>query len=296
MDTITRTLENCAVEPGLCESPFCDVLSSSSYQSTSKNDKILEYAICLNGIRVSNLIDTGATASFIDSKLLDDENFKHYKNFIETFSVPRAIVVANGSQVPIEGLITVPLLIDDDTYEVELNIVSKLPFNIVLGMDFCKKYAANIDTSKGTLTLKRSFECEETPRIVLASNITIPPLCEKIVPIRYINNRKGTYFVSASPYLLSRYGISVAKGIMDTRNSKITVANFTNQVYASEAKMLEEHVLKFVDLFEDSPDFQQTTHLVEHTISTGEAKPIDLAPYRSGHKKRLKFKPKLKRC
>jgi len=85
------------------------------------------------------LIDTGATACFYNAKLLETENFEYLKNFIGPFSVPTSVVVVNGTQVPNQGHLTVPLVIDDDTYEVELNVKDGLPFDIILGMDFCTK-------------------------------------------------------------------------------------------------------------------------------------------------------------
>ena len=98
---------------------------------------------------VNILVDTGSTISIIGSKIV---NRMIHRPPITPSSFDRIIAI-NKSETKISGLAEIPLRIGEFEATCQLNVLEDTNHDVLLGRDFLRKYAENVNVRKGTVEL-----------------------------------------------------------------------------------------------------------------------------------------------
>ena len=127
------------------------------------------------------LIDTGAYINLINYEWLTTKVDKNSYNMgpaeIESAGV------ANGDTMPIKGFVTLPISINNHTFdEIPFYVVQGLSQSIILGLEFLNKHDANIDCAKRTVTLNK------VSQLRVIEKQEIPPHSQSIIGVKCSNN------------------------------------------------------------------------------------------------------------
>ncbi|CAC5368128.1 Retrovirus-related Pol polyprotein from transposon 412 [Mytilus coruscus] len=135
----------------------------------------------VNGIITDLLIDTGATVTVISAKM-----FQKMSNMPNLIPTERDIITANGDSLHVSG--KTELEIETDKFKcTNTAIDADINVNCILGLDFLRTQEANINISKGTLTIKGHqvrfyvqghIGCS---RVAISETVNIPPRSEIVV-------------------------------------------------------------------------------------------------------------------
>ncbi|CAC5414114.1 unnamed protein product [Mytilus coruscus] len=135
----------------------------------------------VNGIITDLLIDTGATVTVISTKM-----FTKMSNMPNLIPTERDILTANGDSLLLSGKTV--LEIETDTFKcINTAIVADINVDCILGLDFLRTQEANINISKGTLTIRGHevrfyvqghIGCD---RVAVSETVNIPSRSEIVV-------------------------------------------------------------------------------------------------------------------
>lgn len=104
--------------------------------------------VVINDIKIRAIVDTGAAACAITSKLM-----KEIGNKIEGKS-NISCIMANGDRVASLGVTEAEIEIGDTITPTRLEVINSQDTTLILGNDFLKLWNANIDFESETLTLQ----------------------------------------------------------------------------------------------------------------------------------------------
>lgn len=134
-------------------------------------------AFYVNNIKYFWLVDTGASLSIIKSEALP-RNVIIRKN--------NTLINGIGGQRRSRGLVDLSLEYNSDIFQHSFIIFESLPLKAdgIIGLDFLKKYQANINLNTNILTLynhgKDNYLNLEDERVMTSSNLIIPARSESI--------------------------------------------------------------------------------------------------------------------
>jgi predicted aspartyl protease len=136
----------------------------------------------INNTKISTMIDTGATSSLITISAINKLNCKH-----QIYQQPGEIVLGDSkTTINQYGWIYLTFRIDRLYYGIQAIVVDNLTTDLVLGMDFLKKFKVEINIVKQYLVLyhhqqKIYVKFEQPNAVRLAKEYTILPRCKCIV-------------------------------------------------------------------------------------------------------------------
>ena len=167
----------------------------------------------MNNKSVNCLIDTGAVRNFISEDLVKSSAF--FDKDLEVHPSNLAVKLADESIVRSAGRAEIPLKIQGDIFHVLVEIMPRLSFDLILGMEFLQKQKVVIDCGARTikLTLDPAFESLAE----LSKEVSIPPFSEVRAELSVVSHGDAkpglTLLIEAWAPLRERFGISVARGI-----------------------------------------------------------------------------------
>ncbi|BHF81940.1 hypothetical protein SprV_0802507500 [Sparganum proliferum] len=172
---------------------------------------------------------------------------QEYLRLIEPSPKNRNLRAANGTGIPISGSITLQFVVNDSTLTYHFLVTPVSPWPIVLGLDFLTDNDCTIYTRHR--------------RLVIGS-----PTSPKVSP------------TPSDEFDLVYNAVLSAAALDPTRLNDVLPTLSTVGPVAH--KQLSDLLASFSDLFSWSTDTLGRTRLVQHTIDTGDAKPIWQPPRR----------------
>ena len=106
--------------------------------------------------KVIALIDTGAQLTFASEKIFQLVPELH-KYKLQKSKIGQ-VLTADEGKLNVNGVIEVPAFIDDKYVRLNIHIVENLNRELILGVDFLKRYQAVIDFSSRRMKLKGEWE------------------------------------------------------------------------------------------------------------------------------------------
>lgn len=136
---------------------------------SSKSDKFLIVDAIVQTTKMEALFDTGANANNISYAALrhvygqgTDAKILHH---------PSLVTIANGSTVPGLGKAVINAEISSKIFSFEAIVLVDLPFEIILGLSFCKQYDEQLDPRENCITFGERSE----QKVFLLQNMTLKP-------------------------------------------------------------------------------------------------------------------------
>lgn len=226
------------------------MVSSINSNINLGQNHVLKTKITINGLPLHALIDTGASINCISSQIVSA--LKAKGQLIEIRNKSTQIKVANGRTINSEGEVTLPILLEGETIEVTLQVITNLSNQIVLGCAFLKQHEAVISFNKNqsTLTLPHFQEHVNAQErtILLEEDLEIPPYSQCLAKCKTnITMPEGVLFcTNTTESLFTHRGVLVSKALINSRNTdQLLVANITNEsVFLNRSEVLAtlEHV------------------------------------------------------
>ena len=168
----------------------------------------------LRGRDIRLLVDTGAGMSVIDEQFLRDL----FDGKLPTLQQSELISLktVSGEPLPVLGTLRDTLLIAGGKYPCELQVVSNLTYEAVLGRDFLKVNGAVLNLKDGTLQLddipEDQFVSNTFCPVRAMSTCVIPPSSESVIPakldVEFPPGRFGV--IEPSQHLMERYQLQGA--------------------------------------------------------------------------------------
>ncbi|CAF3793711.1 unnamed protein product [Rotaria magnacalcarata] len=178
----------------------------------------------INSIRISTMIDTGATSSLITMSTIiklncQDQIHRHTGE-----------ITLGDSRIKItqHGWICLNLKIKNVNYQIRAIVVDCLTNNFILGMDFLRKYKVEIKISQQCLVMRYEhqylyvkFERSNSAR--LSQQCTILPRCKAVVNavIPGISNEKKMYLNVIDQGIQQHKRIRMCDGLVNVKDNNI---------------------------------------------------------------------------
>ncbi|OMH83419.1 Retrovirus-related Pol polyprotein from transposon, partial [Zancudomyces culisetae] len=227
--------------------------------------------IKINGIDHWAVIDTGAACSVISPTL------------VESLDLPvctekdLVIITADGKKHSITGkVLGLPINIANNIFTVDALIMPNRKNEIILGTDWCKSHSVNIDLARNMLTLPI-----ETNNIVLPFYTEQQVVeCNRMDSSSEEEDSSDNEYKVWELYAIAKETISKTPKISNPDTESIINSNLEDYQHYELTKLVEKYNSIFVD---DESELTQT-NVIEHSIDTGDHKPIKQAPYRIPHR------------
>ena len=118
------------------------------------NNEIAYVTVHVNGIKATAMINTGANVSLIDKLELNRIQAEN-KTVIPTLPINNIVLIgATGRQnKTIRNQIQLEISSNGETIPMIFLVASGLPFNLLIGCDILRRYAAIIDMSRAKVSL-----------------------------------------------------------------------------------------------------------------------------------------------
>ncbi|BHF84013.1 hypothetical protein SprV_0902716300 [Sparganum proliferum] len=191
---------------------------------------------------VQPVVDTGANVSLVNPSILSRKTYDQ----IEPKSYPRNLRAANGTTIPIMGRITLQFVLEGTVVAYQFLVTPNNPWNLVLGLDFLASHDCIIHT--------------KDRRLLVNSNPAVTPPLQSL-DFDYIYNAVLSA-TALDPISIDDILPPPTSLAPDARNQ------------------LRELLLSFPDVFTWTTDSIGRTSKVQHTINTGDAKPVWQPPRR----------------
>ncbi|CAF1173912.1 unnamed protein product, partial [Rotaria magnacalcarata] len=148
----------------------CDGADSGHISlNPSKSSLIFIYAL-VNTHKVKMLIDTGATKTFINSKILH-----HLVSVDSILKQPSSFLLADGiASFKVLGLVDLTIEFNDFVTPIKAYIAQNLCTDIIIGMDYINRYNMSINVKKQTVHLESHNRHAVVPIINPTKSIKIP--------------------------------------------------------------------------------------------------------------------------
>nr|VZH98770.1 unnamed protein product [Spirometra erinaceieuropaei] len=165
----------------------------------------------------------------------------HLLRHVDPLSAPRSLRAANGTAIPVSATVSLQLMIENARISHRFLVTPDGPWPIVLGLDFLEAYDCVVHVRERQLTLGRNTSAPAPSAII------------DDLDIMY-NSVLSAVAVEPTP--------------LDT---VLPAPSLIGPVAHEQLKTL---LNSFPDLFAWSTDTIGRTHLIQHTIDTGDAKPV----------------------
>ena len=131
---------------GILEVTKCQVVAPESLIVSSPIGSIeprLFFNIELNGVKLMALLDNGAGCSYLGKGLS-----AKFADKLEPLS--SSAHVADGSAVPVQGLLNVEITLDDMKHSMPFRVSDDLQYECILGIDFKRRFKFKIEYENDT--------------------------------------------------------------------------------------------------------------------------------------------------
>ncbi|CAG5100600.1 Protein of unknown function [Cotesia congregata] len=118
------------------------------------NDRRPFVNVQIGGRTIKALLDTGASVTCI--KEVDERNWVYGLGARVRPTNKKTAAVADGSVMAIHALVTLPLVINDEMRPVEVRVIPKLNYDMILGMDAIAAFEICYDGQTGRWWTKRT--------------------------------------------------------------------------------------------------------------------------------------------
>nr|VZI32405.1 unnamed protein product [Spirometra erinaceieuropaei] len=222
--------------------PSKSVFIAPTYLALSSHQPPFTISATLVGHKIQALVDTGANVSLVNNSSLTRE----LREQIDHTSAPHTLRAANGTLIPILGRITLDLTIDDTEVTYPFLVTSDSPWALVLGLDLLVDHDCVIHTKSRRLSI---LTRPDPPTHIPSENLDL------------------------------MYDAVVAAATLEPSDIDANLPP-TEVVGPDNRNKLRKLLLSFPGLFTWSTDTIGRTRKVQHTINTGDAKPIWQPPRR----------------
>ena len=184
----------------------------------------------INRKSIKCLVDTGAVKNFISADLLNSPLFRDNDLNIQPSNL--AARLADHSLVHSLGKFDASLQIDNHKFSVPVEILPKLSYDLILGMDFC--HAHNVVIDCGTKTVQMVAKPVFSSLATAITETTIPRLSEIMVELKVESPHPlepRTLLVEAYEPLRERFGVAATRSITTVTSDgviHVTLANLSN--------------------------------------------------------------------
>ena len=145
---------------------------------------LINIAVTINGVRVTALLDTGATTSLISSSIL--KNIRHSRVHLAETS---AILGDGNTTIRVVGTVALCITVNNITTILNTLIVETLGAPLILGMDWCKENKVTVNMEQRQVNMEHpvfgsavaAFVEGDAVETRLAKNVELLPFHEHIV-------------------------------------------------------------------------------------------------------------------
>lgn len=187
-------------------------------------------------VRLSCLVDTGATHSFIDASIV-----KRLRNYVTT-KIHEKFTLADGmTTINILGTITISIQIHHITTTIHALISKALSYACILGQDWLSKYSVDICQSTKQINIRTEQSIVTIPmdqhinyhrfKLKSVNTIFIPPQHERLIELRapISSIPEVIFYPTESVQMHNRVAIPHALLSIDNYKTFITVTNPSNR-------------------------------------------------------------------
>ena len=207
------------------------------------------------GLTVQFLIDTGAAISVVSAEFL------HRTPLGSTFPLEpgklHAVKTVSGEQLPVQGKVTLPLIIENAQYSCEAHVIENLGYDFVLGRDFLRQNNAVIDLGGDTLRLQKDDSpsppvLDSTCQVRVQSTCVVPPYSEVLVPAKLETSfAHKTGLIEPNVRLGERYNLQGAAVLTVVSPSNLVPFRILNPTSQPVTLYRETNLGTFQDLDHD---------------------------------------------
>ena len=179
----------------------------------------------LNSLPIKSLIDTGARRSCITKSVADK-----LKIPIQTSSSDiDCLYGADGHPIPIFGTVLVDVVINGLRMPTTFQVMDKIIFPVILGIDFLTENHAVIDTSHGIVSFHDDLVATKFVKTVknssffvrMTNSVTIPPMTEALIQVTIDSNyRLQTSIIEPLDELTNRK-VALARCVVSPKTHEI---------------------------------------------------------------------------
>ena len=191
----------------------------------------------VDGSEISGMVDTGASSSFIRRHLVEDWCNNGMQLEFERLLAPVTVVMGDSRKSSCEYRVKLMLDHDGQLYETSAYISETLPFDLVIGMKFLKRYNAIINLDESTIKLDPdapyNFSTPSSEAIVyLSEEISVPAKCEILVNVKSNKRFANKAFLRNFNRLVELTGVYVGKGIVKgtSEEQMVSLANMSESM------------------------------------------------------------------
>ena len=185
---------------------------------------------------IETLIDTGASASFVSQLLVDKLRQENWQMQIHSCNI--SLNLADNTTATANGLVTLPVAIDDAILDIRFYVMSQLAYPLILGCAFLEQHNAVLQFSKDNRKIE--FTKFNSSNLYLLNTTEIPAYSQKLVECSVDPNVKNDkiYTIEPNNELFHHSGLLVARGItrLSDTNMVVAIANVTK-----EKILIQEH-------------------------------------------------------
>jgi hypothetical protein len=196
------------------------------------HDKRNTVMVVIKGYNTPALVDSGATISCISQTLLKRVG---YNNIKYTQSHVEYIVGVNGTQSIVLGTINIPLMMEPKIIVQTFHVISKLQYNLLLGLDFLEHNKAQIDMAVGTLTLNYDIKLPllnmKQASVRTVSYVRIPPQSKTTVRVQLSALYEHNILLLQPTFTLTNRNLVGADCLIDNQNGYSTYTIFNPSKY-----------------------------------------------------------------
>ena len=151
--------------------------------------------------------------------------------------------VANQQSIDILGHVKLPVIINGEKFWVDFKVVQSLLYDVILGLDFCKRHNVVLDFAKGQLSInKKPVKSRAIEQAFgTCERLLIPAYSEKLVTVKPTHLLEREVFVRVSDALRERTGVHVGSGIIHPNPSnlyQLLVCNLTSELVELPARTI----------------------------------------------------------
>ena len=176
------------------------------------NENLIKIKARIDSRDVLCLVDTGASTEFIKKSLIV-ELLKDGCNFtFQKATVPVQVTLGNNTKTLCHSIVMMNVQINGSSFQMKAFILDELPFEIIFGLSFLKRYNAIIDTVNHAVSIDSDYEPKppSLPHhvIYLEKEVHIPARCEMMIScIHNAGSEFSVGFITSYPPLTLRQNI-----------------------------------------------------------------------------------------
>lgn len=193
----------------------------------SKSENLMIVPALINACLLDAMIDTGANANFISMDAL--RHAFGSRQALEMIVAHRSLVtIANGTTMSGRGRVMLTLEIQSRTFDIQAVVLDGLNFELVLGLNFCKKHQVVLDTGENTI----KFGEPAPSTIKFKDAIRIQPY-HQINYIASVSVKNCVILVTKNVPFTEDTGVYLSNGIYPVSKRgkcRLRLANLTDQV------------------------------------------------------------------